>query len=60
MTAGSGSYRSAEDIIADWLVGFTGGIDDDLERRRPEAESIVRWLRDEGWEITRKDDPDNG
>lgn len=44
--------RDAETIIADWLLGFVGGTDD-LEGQRPAAATIIRWLRDEGWEIVR-------
>jgi hypothetical protein len=44
--------RDPETIIADWLLGFTGG-SDDLDEHRPDAQTIIRWLRDEGWQITR-------
>ena len=55
MTSLSKSYpkhRDAETIIADWLLGFSGG-PDNLDEHRPSAKTIIRWLRDEGWEITR-------
>jgi hypothetical protein len=50
MTAPSNN-RDAETIIADWLLGYSGT--DDLDGQRPNAQAIIRWLRDEGWDIRR-------
>ncbi len=50
-------HRDAETIIADWISGFVGD-DTPLDEHRPAARHLLGWLRDEGWEITRKDKRD--
>ena len=42
--------RSAEAVIADYLKQFAEP-DDQRETPGPEASGLIRWLRDEGWEI---------
>jgi hypothetical protein len=49
-----GQHRDPVTIITDWIVGFTG---DDrppyADDWRLNAEQLVGWLKDEGWEFHR-------
>lgn len=42
--------RSPKAIIQDWLVMYSGG--EKPDEFEEEADSLIRWLHDEGWWIT--------
>jgi hypothetical protein len=44
------SRRDPVAVIADYLDQFVA--DEPVAYDRPDPETLVRWLRDEGWEIT--------
>lgn len=46
--------RTPIEILADWISGFVGD-DKPVEAWEPDAQIIVEWLADEGYQITRTD-----
>jgi hypothetical protein len=43
--------RKPEEVIADYLGEFVG-VDQSEAYEHPSAQVLIRWLRDEGWQIT--------